>query len=173
MSLLLIRHSSNLVTRSHIAAREAGQPRKCLIETSIMWKRTGEGTRRTSSEPSATGQGLLFPCTCCFVRKHFPRKLPSGLELLKRVTQSERVSPWDFKSRLLNNYTVVTGSCVKYIEMRWLLLKLIFFLELLSASFFFTVFDICLILSFILVFLCVGRYGTGSGLGETVLQGLL
>lgn len=61
---------------------------------------------------------------------------------------------------------------MKYIEMRLLFLNSVF-LTVLFASVFPPSFDTCFRTPFHTCFLCVCRYGAGSGLGEKICQGLL
>lgn len=95
MSLLLIPRPSHLVTWPRLAAREAGQPLKYLVENSVtVEENRSEGMRSTSIIILT----IFLPYS--FVREDFPLKLLSGLELPKRAKQSECICLWDFKSDL-------------------------------------------------------------------------
>lgn len=90
LSFLLIRHSSDVVTWSRLAAREARQP--CVpLKLVGLWKRTDVRSVRSISTVIANNlKGFTFGLLLCFltysfVKTEFPLKLSSGLQLLKRV----------------------------------------------------------------------------------------
>ena len=86
---------SHPVTWPHLAAREAGQPLKCLAENSVtVEENRSEGVR----DISVIIRTIFLPY--CFIRENFPLTLSSGPELPIRVNQSECICLWDFKSNL-------------------------------------------------------------------------